>query len=460
MIHLFDSTGGASQRRFGPGTPAGGPPPGALGLGRVGLGRAGFDPRLIDAQLAADVAAAQRGNRAELHSAKLFGRAANRGAVPLHVIGEGGSVQLGGKRFEGNRLALEWDPAAGVLLDRAGTPIMLGLTPGDVHDPTELATYLAGYSNEDFQHEKACQVIPSDHDEDKYRTFNSSLAFRPVVVKTDDDATPAELKAPSSLTNYKVVIRRIAAFIPDPTQKQVTNPGYDLRFVHMERCKRAINMDLELDVLGASGLLTTSGNWNSNNRVTLGANYAWGDTAGNAANAGALSDPIADLQARVVASAQRITSWFMNQRVALCFLAHPKVRDYYRMHFGDNAITNTMASISDADAGVVEFKMPLLGTFKVCCARVESNTAGTTTDYIMPDVVIAVTQPPGIPTNGDRIATAYNFRRKGLAGVGFYTREVRFDARGAGGTLIIVEEASIPTMTSGICGGYIGAVLQ
>lgn len=472
MLHQFSHTpGGSQQRRFGPPAGAGGNPnPGAQG--GLGLARAGFDPAGIRAAAAAHGVRDRRpadqrtiwtpNDGWQAPSAKAFGRAGARGTVPVHIIGAGdGGVQLGGKRFAGERLELEWDPREGVLLDRHGALLLAGLTPSDVHDPTELPTYLAGFSNGNFRHEQVCQVIPVLMDEDKYRTFNSSAAFRPVQVKTDDDATPAELKVQSSLTSYKVVVRRIAAFIPDPTERQVTNQGYDLRYVYMERCKRALNMDLELDVLGSSGLLTTSGNWNANNRVTLASSYAWGDTSGNASNSGALSDPIADLNGRDIASSQEITAWHMNKRVGLCFLSHPKVRDYMRQWLGDaSAADKLRQDVGSAQGRTVDFSLPLLGQFCIHTARVESNTAGSATDYIMSDVVVAVVQPPGVPTNGEQIATAYNFRRKGPAGVGFYTREVRFDARGAGGTLIIVEEASIPTMTSGICGGYIGAVLQ
>jgi len=450
MLTIFTSNKSAPsapQRRFG-----------------LGLSRGPGLTQQLDASRSgrADTRAPERSNWTP-PTAREFSRVNNPNTIPIQLVGDTEGTQRIGDRVlkPGERITLEYDQAEGVLLDRSGHAVMFGLTPSDVHDPTELGTYLAGYNNENFRHEEAAQVIPVTMDEDKYRTFNSSAAFKPVTVKTDDDATPAEVKVTSSLTNYKVVVRRIAAFIPDPTAKQVSNSGYDLRFVHMKRCKRAINMDLELDVLGSSGLLTTSGNWNSNNAVALAANYAWGDTTGNSANAGALSDPIADLNARIVASAALISGWMMNHRVALCFLSHEKVRSYMRQWLGDANATSIARQVAQArGAGVFDFELPMIGAVKVNTARVESNTAGTTTDYIMPNVVLGLTQPPGVPTNGEEIATAYNFRRKGPAGVGFFTREVRFDARGAGGTMIIVEEASIPTMTSTIAGGFIGDILQ
>lgn len=332
-----------------------------------------------------------------------------------------------------------------------GRKLELGLTTADVHDPTEMPSYLAGYSNEEFRHSEICQIILVDKDEDKYRTFSSSAAFKPVKVKTTDDAYPSEIKVESSLTNYKVQPRRLAAFISDTVAQQVTNPGYDVRYVHMERAARAINMDLEIDVLGPSGLLTTSTAWTSGYYVALGAGFNW--------NGGVNSNPITDLRGRIVKSAQRITRFFFNQRVAGYFLDNPAVRDYTRFKMGDAALDAMVKAVFDTDAsdGTLDFTIAGLGKFSVCCAKAEDTTGAI--DYIMPDVVVGVTQPPGVPTNGERIATSYNFRRRGPAGNGFNTKEVRIEQRGVGGTLLIAEEASIPTMTGPIVGGLITGVV-
>lgn len=433
---------------------------------RFGLGRSGIGAGLL-ASMALGAAGSAAGapggqgwqqGQGGLWSPPTAGKfAAPKGMETLQLENDpsGSGVTIGGKFFEpGRKVLLQFDPNEGVLL-HGGEKLLLGLTPQDVHDPTELGTYLAGYSNEEFRHAEACQVIPVDKDEDKYATFSSAAAFKPVVVKTNDDATPAELKVQRSLTNYRVTIRRIACFIPDPAKNQAL-PNYDVRYVHMERCARAINMDLELDILGVNGLLTSSANWDANNVVTLTSGFQWGGASG----VGADSDPIADIRLILNTSAQRISAFWMNQRVAGLFLDHPKVRDYMRANGGDAPLDEAIKAVADAEQATVDFRIRGIGTFKVVTSRVESNLAGTTTDYIMPDVMVAVTQPKGVPTNGQKIATAYNFRRKGPAGVGFYTREVRFDARGAGGTLIIVEEASIPTMTGTICGGLITGINQ
>lgn len=454
MLPTFSAASSSTPRRFGGSAPRG------LGLARAGMGPGAG--RLLDGGNTGAGRDERKGAR-EIWTPNDGWRAPSairatttrKGTQSIRMLGGDHGTKIGGRFIApGAELILEFDPTAGALLDRNGA-LLLGLTTQDVHDPTELATYLAGYATEEYRHDQIVQVIPVDKDEDKYRTFNSGAAFRPVVVKTDDDMDAAELKVTSSLTNYRVVVRRIGAFIPDPTRNQA-NANYDVEFVHMERCRRAIDLDLELDIIGPSGLLTTAGNWNSNNVVTLAAGYQWGGASGVGAN----SDPVADIRARMDASAQRITGWWMNQRVAGLLLDNPKFRDYTRANMGDAPLDAAVRAVSDADNGVVDFKIRGLGVFHVVASRVESNAAGTTTDYVMPDVFLGVTQPPGVPTNGGRIATAYNFRRKGPAGVGFYTRTVAIPQRGAGGTLLIVEEASIPTMTSGICGGLVLGVSQ
>ena len=335
-----------------------------------------------------------------------------------------------------------------------GQKLDLGLSTADVHDPTEMPTYLAGYPSEDFRHEEACPVVLVDKDEDKYRTANENSTFAPVKVKTDDDANPAEVKVETSLTNYRVQPRRLAAFLPDTVIAQA-GPAYDVRYVHLQRCKRAIDMDLEADVFGPSGLLTSSGSWRTNWATALALGSQWGGGSG----VGASSNPIADMRGRVLKSATRITGWWVNQRVAGYFLDHPKTRDYMRATIGDAPQGPSIRAVVEAGEGVIDFKIPGLGTFHVCCAK-WAPPGGGDLDYIMPDVVVAQYLPPGVPTNAENISTCKNFRRRGAAGVGFGVREVRIEQRGAGGVLVIVEEASIPTMTSQIAGGLITGVSQ
>ncbi len=331
-----------------------------------------------------------------------------------------------------------------------GRRLDLALSPADVHDPTELPTYLAGYRAPKIRHMDAVPIIPSDKDSDKYRTFSSDDTFEPVAVKGSIEGSIPEVSVRSSLTDYKVVDRFLGSFISDVTE-QNAGPNYRPRQVAMRRCAKAIDLDLELDVFGATGLLTQTANWNSNNHTTLAAGAKW--------NGGASSDPPLDIQTRMEASAQDVTDIFFNRRVANAFLRHASVRDMMRQMLGDGAVNAAVAAVSSADTrdSTIDFVIPGFPPFHVVASKVKL----TSLDYVLGNHVVLVCRPPGVPQDGEDISTAYNFRRKGGAGVGYETREIRIDTRGPrGGTLVVVSEASIPTMTGNNCGGLILSAWQ
>jgi hypothetical protein len=89
-----------------------------------------------------------------------------------------------------------------------------------------------------------------------------------------------------------------------------------------------------------------------------------------------------------------------------------------------------------------------------------NNTANTDLDYVLDDVVVLVTRPPGgVPIDGQDIASTYTFRRAGVSGVGFESREYFVDERGPnGGTMLVVSAADVIKMTSTSAGGIISNV--
>lgn len=342
-------------------------------------------------------------------------------------------------------------------LGRVGAgPLMLGgYVVQDVHDPSELPTYLAGYKNNKFRHSEMCQIVPVERDQDKYRTFDKSSAFRATRVKTTDTSSIPEVSFPSANSQFTALVRRIGAFIPDPVRDQAKK-SWDVILTNLRHCRRMIDLDLEMDVMGPTGLLTTAGNWASGYAVTLGSGLQWGGTSGP----GTSSDPIADLEGLVIRSTQDVTGFYMNQRVAFAFLRHHTVRDHLRSMIGDSALDAATTKISNAREPT-NFTIPGIGDFHVTTAKIETSTG---IDFIQPDCVVAVTQPPGVPTNGEDIATAYSFRvamEDGPdAGTGYGVRMVRVETRGAGGTLVIVEEKSAQVFTGTNCGGALFDVLQ
>lgn len=325
-------------------------------------------------------------------------------------------------------------------IGRSGQVVKLTLAPTDVMHPTELATYLAGYKPMAYRADEASPPILVDKDEGKLRNFSSDDAFRRVDVKSSMNAAVDEVDPKSSFIDYKVVDKFIGSFIPDPVEQNATQL-YRPRQAALRRCRRAIELDREIDVWGA---LTTSSNWASANVATLGAGAQW--------NGGASSDPIKDLQTRIEASAQPVTSIFFNEQVKNAFLRHALVRDHMRQMLGDRG--------AEQLADMEDFKIPGLPPFRTSMSKVK-NESTLALDYVLNDSIVLLCQVPGTPTDGEEISTSYSPRRRGPAGVGFGTREYRVEGRGPqGGTMVVAHAADIFVMTGNNCGGLILDAIQ
>jgi len=344
------------------------------------------------------------------------------------------------------------EDSAKMLGGRVGHPITLSLTPADVSDPAEMSTYLAGYRPFPFRADEVSSPILVDKDEDKYRDFSLDDAFRQVDVKGSREGAIPEVETKSSLTNYKVVDRFLGSFINDITEQNANADGapYRPRQRAMRRVGWALQLDREIDTWT---LLDTAGSWDANNTVTLGATFNW--------NGGSAADPIADLHSRVEESAQMVTAVWFNQQVANAFLRNPSVRDHMRQMIGDSSADTALGRVQDAASAQVDFRIPGLPPFHVAAAKVKNETTGNL-DYVLGDSVILCTTPPaGIPLDGEEIATTYTFRRRGVAGVGFETREFRIENRGPkGGTMVVASMADIAVITGNNVGGRIADVVQ
>jgi hypothetical protein len=248
------------------------------------------------------------------------------------------------------------------------------------------------------------------------------------------------------LNTYKVIDRFVGSFIPTQTEMQRGN-NYQPRMAAGRRCRRAIELDREIDVWT---LLGTNTNWATAQRLALAAGFNW--------NGGASSDPIRDVQQAIEASAQPVHSIWFNQKIAHTFLRHDSVRDHMRQMLGDNAPGTALAQVAQAGEANVDFVIPGLPPFRVAAAKVKNESTGAL-DYILGDVVALVTRPPGVPTDGEEIAATYTFRRRGPSGVGFESREFRVEGRGPlGGTMVVVSMADIAIMTGNNAGGIITGV--
>lgn len=331
-----------------------------------------------------------------------------------------------------------------------GQRVTLSLTPQDIRDATEIPDYLAGYSPGMYRADEVSKPILVDNDEDKYRTFDSDDAFRRVYVKGSMQGAVPEVDPKSSLSSYKVVERYIGSFVPRQVQLQrPANNSYQPVLAASRRCKRAIMLDREVDVFT---LLGTSGNWNANQQ-TAAAGTGWADQTNG--------DPILDVQNMVEKTAQPITEIWMNQKIANRFMRHQSVRTYMKQYFGDSAQPGLAAALASGNQLNIaaDFVLPGLPTIRIASAKVKNESTGLL-QYVLGDVVIAVTVPPGgMPSDGEEIASSYTFRRRGISGTGLDVREYEVDGRGPlGGTMIVVATADIPVITANNAGGILTGV--
>ena len=336
----------------------------------------------------------------------------------------------------------------------AGQRVNLALTPSDVHDPTEISSYLAGYSTPLYRADEASQVILVDNDEDKYRTFSDDDAFLPVNVKSGGvSGGVPEVDPKSSLAGYKVIDRFVGSFVPWQSEAQKGN-SYQPRMAAARRCARAINLDRELDVFGPAGILGAITAWDTTVRTALGATYQW--------NGGSASDPIADLQLAMEKSAQPITAFWMSQKTANAFIRHEKVRSHMRQLLGDQPATLIAQGLASAGntSRPIDFVIPGIAPIKVVGGKYK-NASGALVAICADGAVIGTVNPDGTPTDGEEIATSYTFRRRGPSSTGFESREFEVPGRGPlGGTMIVVSCADVAKMTGSNCGAYITGAIQ
>lgn len=335
-------------------------------------------------------------------------------------------------------------------LGRAGEIIQFALNPSDVHIAHEIDTFLAGFSPQGYRCDEAVPPVLVDKATDRYRTFNRNNIFRQVEVRTSRQAMITEVDIETELSTYLVDERALGAFIPRATENQAT---FDVKAAHGVRIMEALMLDRELRIFGTSGLLTTSGNWDSNNVATIGAGAEWNDEEN--------SNPILDIQERIEASAQLVTGIFMNPTVAHAFLRSRRAREHMRQMLGDTPPNPAIVGAASIQQNV-DFQIPGLPPFRVCAAKVLNETTSLL-EYILGDKVVLVSSPRngGLPLDGKSTMTAVSWRERGLSGNGITTRQFELQTRGLqGGTMMVTGHAEEEVMISNTCGGLIEDVIQ
>ncbi|MEA3225127.1 MAG: hypothetical protein U9Q07_04190 [Planctomycetota bacterium] len=320
-----------------------------------------------------------------------------------------------------------------------GQRVTLNLTPAQVHDPSEMPTYLAGYKPFPFRADEASPVVLVPKSADKYRNFAANDAFRLVTVENSDAAPPPLVDPSSSLTSYKTVNKYLGAFVPKQVETEADN--FSPLQQSAKRVKWALMQNREAEVWT---LLGTAGNWAATQRTAAGT--AWDAAGGN---------PILDLQTGIEKSLQMVTDIWMNQQVAHAMLRNDNVRDHMRQFGGDDNYKAVGASVANAQSQAVDFAIPGFPPFHVVAAKYLEETTSTH-DYHLGKVAVLTTRPNAVPTDAEEIASTYTFRRDDGFNTGYEVRQFFVDGLGPrGGEMVVVSCSDVAILTGNTIGGII-----
>jgi len=329
-----------------------------------------------------------------------------------------------------------------------GASIQLSLSPSDVTSVEEIDTFMPGYTQFGaFRSDEVAPIMLVDKNTDRYRIFSLNNAFRRLHVETSYQARIGEVDPETQLDTYLTLPRGLGSFIPADTAAM---QNYDVRQAAGRRIKDVLDIDREVRLWT---LLTTLNNWGTAQRTTLTAGFQW--------NGGASSNPILDLQARIRASAQRVTGTYFGLEAAYAFLGHDKVRDHMRQMLGDAAPNLGILSGAGISPDPIDFIIPGFPPFHVVHSKVLNDSTGNL-DEIIGKHAVLVSNPPGAdPQDGQAIMTVKTFRVRGPSGTGFTSREFDVNDRGLnGGRMLVSGHDEEIRFVSNIVGGLIRDVVQ
>ena len=339
----------------------------------------------------------------------------------------------------------------GKVLHREGEFVTLAVNPADVTNQTEvLDSYLGGYAPFGFAADMFSKVVIVGKEAGQRRDFSKENAFQRVDTKSGRDGKIREVDHKSELGNYRVQEYALATYIPWATENDAETL-YNIRAAAGEMIMWKLALDREVRVFTQ---LTTLANWGANNRTTITTNFKWDN--------GSTKSPRLDIHNRLKASAQPVTDIGMNPDVAYYFLSDNETRAYMRQMQGDQASDRAIALAAQATdtTGVQTVNVEGLPPIRILPAKVLNESTGNL-DYIMPNDVLLVTNQPGVPRDGQRVATHWTFRHRGRSGTGVVTNEYIPQGRGLNsGTMFEAGFSDDSFFGSLIAGGLIKSALS
>lgn len=325
----------------------------------------------------------------------------------------------------------------------------LGVT--DVHIPSAMPNYAAGYTLADGVADIAMPVIMAPKQQDKFFTWDSANAFKRVLpTSASAGGAVGEVNPTLSNASYTTQEYALASVIPTEVEANADSPLRPFEAATV-RVMNALRLEREIRV---QAKLTASGSWDANNVIALGATAMW--------NNGSTSDPLKNLQDLKEKSLMRLTRLIFTEPAYHAFVRNPAVKSYWAFKADDGLVVPDPAKISAV------LRLP-----PIVVADMKYTSGGVAT-YVWPaaagasSAVVAVHEPPqNPPTSQQDVATSYTFRWAGGSApdgtitAGFLVRSFYDPKRGPRGSrYLVIVHNDAEVMTSTVVGGLITGVIQ
>jgi hypothetical protein len=342
-------------------------------------------------------------------------------------------------------------------------PVSLSVSPQDVYFVQAQRNWLSGYKAADFRHNEGPQTVPTDRDTFKQWGFGIDHGFGIVNTRASEEGWPKELSTKPTLTDQQIEWHRLAFWMSRNVQDQAEMPYLQSQLTMLARVLLA---NRELAVWGpgftdwTAGALVLAANYDTANKVTLGAGFQWGGASG----AGANSDPIGDLQTAHEASLMPITEWWMNRKTCNAMQSNESYIARVRGMIGQDRWSED-AALGRTGGGNQDFPIPQLpGLVRVIDSKITNPDTGAQV-YTFPDGVVIGLHKSGesaAPATGQEIATGYLYKRSAPGGAAgdINVRTQIIEGRGFGGSLWIVEMGFKCSHVAPKVGYRIGGILQ
>lgn len=352
------------------------------------------------------------------------------------------SDRLGGGRVSNDNAILA---SISQSLDAADKRL-LDLAPTDVHQPAALPNYSAGYQNDGFIADVVCPPVLVNKPADKYYTFAKEDAFqRALPFVGAPAASVPEISPRLANAQFNTVERAIGGFLSTQLEN-AADGALKLRQAYAERIHMAHMLEREIRV---QTLMTTAANFDSSVVVTIASGSQW--------DGGASSNPLTDLQGRVIAAwAPNLDGTALSRQVWYDFQNNAQVQKYF-------AYKDRVSPLPKPGEMSAILELP---PFYVANAKVIGSSGSQS--LIWGDDVLMFKMPRSMPPVDQRdVSTGVTFRWNdtdipdGRVANGFVIREFFYQARGSkGGYMQIMVVQDAETVTSKFAAGLLKSAHQ